>query len=61
MCSAVRTSRGSLVARIPNAELDLMPDAGHSPWLDDLDRCAAAVSDFLLRDVSMAQREERLA
>ena len=50
-----------LVARIPNAELDLMPDAGHSPWLDDLDRCAAAVTDFLLRDVSMAQREERLA
>ena len=50
-----------LVARIPNAELDLMPDAGHSPWLDDLDRCAAAVSDFLLRDVSMAQRDEPLA
>jgi len=36
-----------LVARIPNAELELMPDAGHSPWLDDLDRCATAVTDFL--------------
>ena len=50
-----------LVARIPNAELDLMPDAGHSPWLDDLDRCARAVKDFLLRDASMTQRGERLA
>jgi 2-hydroxy-6-oxonona-2,4-dienedioate hydrolase len=36
-----------LVARIPNAELDLMPEAGHSPWLDDLDRCATAVTMFL--------------
>ncbi|HET9758007.1 MAG TPA: alpha/beta hydrolase [Candidatus Limnocylindrales bacterium] len=50
-----------LVARIPNAELDVMPDAGHSPWLDDLDRCAKAVTDFLLRNASMAQRDDRLA
>ena len=38
-----------------------MPDAGHSPWLDDLDRCATAVTDFLLRDASITQRGERLA
>jgi 2-hydroxy-6-oxonona-2,4-dienedioate hydrolase len=50
-----------LVARIPNAELDLMPDAGHSPWLDDLDRCARVVKDFLLRDASMTKMGERLA
>ena len=61
MCSAVRTSRGQLVARIPNAELDLMPDAGHSPWLDDLDRCATAVTDFLLGDASITHWRERLA
>ncbi len=36
-----------LVPRIPNATLDLMPDAGHSPWLDDLDHCATAVDAFL--------------
>lgn len=38
-----------LVARIPGAELQLMPEAGHSPWLDDVDHCATAVSDFLGR------------
>lgn len=38
-----------LVARIPNAELELMPDAGHSPWLDDIEYCASAVTDFLSR------------
>jgi pimeloyl-ACP methyl ester carboxylesterase len=36
-----------LVARIPGAELDLMPEAGHSPWLDDLEYCASAVTGFL--------------
>ena len=36
-----------LVARIPGAMLDLMPDAGHSPWLDDLDHCAPAIATFL--------------
>jgi 2-hydroxy-6-oxonona-2,4-dienedioate hydrolase len=37
----------ALVARIPGAQLDLMPDAGHSPWLDDLDHCARSLSAFL--------------
>lgn len=50
-----------LVARIPNAELDLMPDAGHSPWLDDLDRCASVVRDFLLRGESLREGEGRRA
>ncbi len=36
-----------LVPRIPKATLDLMPEAGHSPWLDDLDHCATAVEAFL--------------
>lgn len=39
-----------LGARIPNAELALMPDAGHSPWLDDVDHCVAAVTEFLSRE-----------
>ena len=38
-----------LVARIPGAELDLMPGAGHSPWLDDVDHCATATTAFLGR------------
>jgi 2-hydroxy-6-oxonona-2,4-dienedioate hydrolase len=36
-----------LVDRIPGARLDLMPDASHSPWLDDLGYCAATVTSFL--------------
>ena len=30
-----------------NAELVVQPDAGHSPWLDDPERFARTVSDFL--------------
>lgn len=37
-----------LLPRLPTATLDLMPDAGHSPWLDDLDHCARAVDAFLV-------------
>ena len=46
-----------LVARIPHAALDLMPEAGHSPWLDDLDYCLAAVTSFLAasQDVNPAE------
>lgn len=39
----------ALVALVPNAELELLPDAGHAPWLDELDRCAASVAEFLSR------------
>lgn len=37
----------NLVGAMPNAELELMPEAGHLPWLDDPDRAAAVVSRFL--------------
>jgi pimeloyl-ACP methyl ester carboxylesterase len=37
----------SVAARVPNAELRLLPGAGHAPWLDDLDTCAVATSQFL--------------
>ena len=36
-----------LVPRIPGATLEVMPDAGHSPWLDDVDHCATRVATFL--------------
>jgi 2-hydroxy-6-oxonona-2,4-dienedioate hydrolase len=39
----------AFVARIPRAELELVPGAGHTPWIDDLDRCVRAVSEFLAR------------
>jgi pimeloyl-ACP methyl ester carboxylesterase len=37
----------ALVAAIPGAELELLPDAGHAPWLDDLEACARSVEAFL--------------
>jgi pimeloyl-ACP methyl ester carboxylesterase len=37
----------ALVAAIPGAELELLPDAGHAPWLDDLAGCARSVAAFL--------------
>ena len=37
------TSRTSL----PNAELEMMPGAGHAPWMDDPDHVAARVNSFL--------------
>jgi 2-hydroxy-6-oxonona-2,4-dienedioate hydrolase len=39
----------AFVVRVPGAELDLIPGAGHTPWIDDLERCVAAVSGFLSR------------
>lgn len=39
--------RKSLKARIPNAELELMPGAGHAPWMDDPDHVEDRVGAFL--------------
>lgn len=36
-----------VVARIRGAKLQVLPGAGHAPWLDDLDRCAALTATFL--------------
>ena len=36
-----------LTASLPNAELDLMPGAGHAPWIDDPDHAAASARSFL--------------
>jgi 2-hydroxy-6-oxonona-2,4-dienedioate hydrolase len=37
----------ALVDRMPDAAFDLMPDAGHSPWLDDMDVSVAKMTGFL--------------
>jgi 2-hydroxy-6-oxonona-2,4-dienedioate hydrolase len=36
-----------LAARLPNVALELISGAGHAPWLDDVDHCAAATRAFL--------------
>lgn len=38
-----------LVERMPNAELEVMPGAGHAPWLDDAGHAAKATSAFLTK------------
>jgi pimeloyl-ACP methyl ester carboxylesterase len=37
----------ALVDRLPHAELVLMPEAGHSPWLDDMDACVTRMITYL--------------
>lgn len=37
----------AFVARIPDAELEMMAEAGHAPWMDDPDHVAATVRRFL--------------
>jgi hypothetical protein len=32
---------------MPNAELELLPEAGHSPWLDDMDGCVTRMTRYL--------------
>ena len=41
------------VARIPGAELELLPAAGHAPWMDNAEHAATTTSRFL-RQVSPA-------
>lgn len=39
----------AFAARIPGATIEVEPDAGHAPWMDDPARCAASVLTFLAR------------
>lgn len=34
-------------ARLPNAQLEVIPRAGHAPWIDELDFCADRTRAFL--------------
>ncbi|HET9520203.1 MAG TPA: alpha/beta hydrolase, partial [Candidatus Limnocylindrales bacterium] len=36
-----------LVALLPNATLEVLAGAGHAPWLDDVEHCAAAIRSHL--------------
>ena len=38
-----------LVARIPGSQLEMIADAGHAVWVDELDHVAAAITRFLGR------------
>ena len=35
------------VARLPDAQLDVIAQAGHAPWIDELDLCAERTREFL--------------
>ena len=37
----------AFAARIPGAELEVMPNAGHAPWIDDPDHAATVARQFL--------------
>lgn len=37
----------AFVEQLPNAELELMPGAGHAVWIDDPDHVAARIGSFL--------------
>lgn len=46
------TNGGAEVARafaprLPNATLEIIPEAGHAPWIDELDLCAQRTREFL--------------
>ena len=38
-------------ARLPNADLEVVAEAGHSPWIDRLDYCAEQTTEFHLPQV----------
>lgn len=42
-----RSVAEAFAARLPNAELIIVPDAEHAPWLDDLDMCVEHTERFL--------------
>lgn len=37
----------AFVPRLPNAELEIINEASHAPWIDDLSRCARRTREFL--------------
>ena len=36
-----------LVGQVPDAELEILPGAGHAPWIDDPEHVVAAIERFL--------------
>jgi pimeloyl-ACP methyl ester carboxylesterase len=43
---------GRLVDTMPRASLEMVPDAGHLPWLDDPDHAATVVMTHLSAEVT---------
>lgn len=37
----------AFASRFPDARLEIIPEAGHAPWIDELDECAAHTRSFL--------------
>ena len=37
----------AFAARLPNAILELVDQAGHAPWVDEIGFCAAKTREFL--------------
>lgn len=42
-----RPEAESFAARLPNAVLEIVDHAGHAPWIDEIEFCAAKTRDFL--------------
>jgi pimeloyl-ACP methyl ester carboxylesterase len=38
---------GQFAARLPDAQLEMIPRAGHAPWIDELQVCADRTRAFL--------------
>ncbi len=38
----------TFLSQLPNAGLELWPNTGHAPWIDDPIRAANSISDFLI-------------
>ena len=51
----------ALVDRMPTAALDLMAEAGHSPWLDDMAASVSKMTAFLRRDEDRSAAREPVA
>ena len=37
----------AIAQHMPNARLVVLPDAGHTPWIEKSDECAARIAEFL--------------
>lgn len=42
-----RPEAEAFAARLPDVRLDVLDEAGHAPWIDELDHCADATRSFL--------------
>lgn len=45
--SGGRREAETFAARLPNASLEIVEQAGHAPWIDEIGFCAAKTRDFL--------------